>query len=134
MKKLTENDLLFSPKTITDLTGSGGNNPNVVTTVDNCPDTFTCETECEGCNTEEDNCGSDGCESNACGTYLNTCADTCFCADTLSRQEVCCEQTVDGATCVVPNDSEDVCPVTVDPNCGHTPLCAETEGCMYPNN
>lgn len=135
MKTLNQDDLQISPKKVTDLTGGGENNPLDVS--DNCPDTYTCQTQCEACFTQDDQCdsqGDKGCDSDGCQeTYLETCEESCDCGNTLSQGVQCCVQTLEGkGLCVKPKISVELCMETEGVDCFDTLYCPNTEGCMHP--
>lgn len=139
MKKLEQKDFLLSPKVVTDLTGSGTDNPNGTKATKTCTETAV---DCTGasddgtCLTlEEEGCATDNCATNGCLTIKDTCVCTKLCNETHSQDVQCCKPTeqIDTRCCITPPVSANICEESDVNFCPISSECEDTDVCVSPN-
>ena len=139
MKKLDQKDLLLSPKVVTDLTGSGTDDPNATKDTNTCTETAV---DCTGasddgtCLTlEEEGCATKKCATKECLTIVETCICTKLCNETHSQDVQCCKPTeqIDSRCCITPPVSANYCEESDIIFCPVSNVCEETEVCVTPD-
>lgn len=109
MKRLDKKDLLLSPKVVSDLTG--GNNTTT--------------------NKKNEDGNPDAATGKICVSAVDTCFCTNVCNETLSENELCCQESekIESKCCVNPPYSVDICELSEVELCPETQQCPETQVC-----